>query len=71
MKKTSDYGGGGLNRGRSMHYKKQLPTGVVFSKHINMWLVRILKNGTPTTLGKFKTQEDAEVFFQSAVANER
>jgi hypothetical protein len=65
MRKTNDYGGQGLNRGNSMHIQKPLPVGVVYSKHIKMWLVRILKKGTPTTLRKFNTKEEAERYYKS------
>ena len=71
MKKTSDYGGQGLNRGNSYHFKKPLPIGVVYVEKIKFWIVRILKNGTPTTLGKFKTKEEAEICYKSALENER
>lgn len=68
MRKTSDYGGQGLNRGNSMHFKKPLPIGVVYSENIKMWLVRVLKNGIPTTLGQFKTKYAAELYL---LANKR
>lgn len=61
----------GTNRGYSMHIKAPLPVGVVYSENIKMWLVRVLKRGIPTTLGKFKTKDEAELYYHRALANER
>ena len=64
----ADNGSAGLNRGRTFKMKKPAPIGVVFSEHINMWIVRVLKNGTPTTMGKFNTKEEAEQYYERVMA---
>jgi hypothetical protein len=68
--KTTDYGGAGLNRGYSFHFKKPRPIGVVFIEDINSYLVRIVKNGKPCTVAKFEKKEDADCFYKSLLKTE-
>ena len=60
MAKTNDYGGQGLNRGYSMHFKKPMDEGVVFSDKAKKWLVRIKKNGKIISMAGYHKKEDAE-----------
>ena len=60
MAKTNDYGGQGLNRGNSMHFKKQLDEGVVYGDKVKKWLVRIKKNGTICSMAAYTNKIDAE-----------
>ena len=55
-----DYGGGGLNRGSSYHYKKRLPEGVVFIKMSNKWAVRINKKGKVISVACYDNKTDAD-----------
>jgi len=60
MAKTNDYGGQGLNRGNSMHFKKPLDEGVVYCDKVKKWLVRIKKNGTICSMAAYTNKIDAE-----------
>ncbi len=60
MGKTTDYGGQGLNRGNSMHFKKPMDKGVVWAEKAQKWLVRIVKNGQTVTMAGYKEKELAE-----------
>ena len=62
MNKTNDYGSQGLNRGNSMHFKKPMKEGVIWSEKAKKWLVRINKNGIICSMAGFKNKEDADKF---------
>jgi len=60
MAKTNDYGGQGLNRGSSMHFKRPMNEGVVYSDKAKKWLVRIKKNGRVCSMACYKNKIDAD-----------
>ena len=60
MAKTNDYSGQGLNRGNSMHFKKPMNEGVVYSDKAKKWLVRIKKSGRVCSMACYEHKIDAD-----------
>jgi len=61
----------GTNRhgfGLKYHNRGQLPAGVRFIKGINAWIVRIMRNGHPTTISRHPNKELAQIAFDTATA---
>ena len=58
----------GLNYGysytkkRGMHKNKKV--GVSYAELAHKWVVRVLKNGTVTTVAGFKTKEEADKYYK-------
>jgi CRISPR/Cas system CMR-associated protein Cmr5 small subunit len=57
----------GLNYGNSFTKKrgmyKNKKVGVSYAELADKWIVRILKNGTVTTIAQFKTKEEADEYY--------